>query len=72
MAVTEKIENAGIHEFGGTQALRWRIFMATVVVQTRRLSRFFGRVGLRFYEARLAMFEREVEWHRRFLGTPKL
>ena len=46
--------------------------MATVVAHSRKLSRFFGRVAQRLYEARLATAEREVNCHRQFLGTPKV
>jgi hypothetical protein len=45
--------------------------MATVIVQTRKLSGFFGSLAYRFYNGRLANAEREVNRHRQFLQTPK-
>ena len=42
--------------------------MANVVAQTRKLSMFFGRVAQKFYDARLASANREVEKHKRILG----
>ena len=41
--------------------------MATVVAQTRKLSTFFGRIAQKFYNARLASANREVEKHKEFL-----
>jgi hypothetical protein len=45
--------------------------MAVVIAQTRKLSGFFAEVAQRFYDARLASAQREVTWHRNFLGTSK-
>ena len=45
--------------------------MTAIIAQSRRLSGVFTRVMQRFYDARLADAEREVNRHRSFLGTPK-
>ena len=41
--------------------------MATVVAQTRKLSTSFGRIVQKFYNARLASANREVEKHKEIL-----
>lgn len=45
--------------------------MTTLIVQTKKVSGFFGRIAEQLYNARLANAEREVKQHRSFLGTPK-
>jgi hypothetical protein len=41
--------------------------MTTVVAETRKLSVFFGRIAQKFYDARLASADREVEKHKQIL-----
>ena len=72
IAVTAAAANTCNNDCAGGQALGWRIVMVTVVAHTRKLSRFFGRVAQRLYEARLATAEREVNCYRQFLGRSKL
>jgi hypothetical protein len=42
--------------------------MTTVVAQTRKLSIFFGKIAQKYFDARLASANREVEKHKQILG----